>query len=60
MDISGWMGLEIIILKELSQKEGTNAICYHVYVETKAQMNLSMKQKQTHRQREKTRAVVKG
>ena len=29
-----WMGLEIIILNEISQKE-TNTVWYHLYVESK-------------------------
>ena len=40
-----WMDLEIIILSEVSQTK-TNAICYHLYVESKKriQMNLFTKQ----------------
>ena len=47
-----WMPLEILILSEV-RKRKTNTILYHLYVESKnmAQMNLSMKQKQTHRYR---------
>ena len=38
-----WIDLEIIILSEISQSE-TNALWYHLYVESKmTQMNLFMK-----------------
>ena len=45
-----WMDLEIIILSEVSQRK-TSIIQYHLYVESKKmiQMNLFIKQKQTHR-----------
>ena len=52
-----WMGLEIIILKvKLSQKEKDK---YHMIslicgIENMTQMNLSTKQKQTHRHKEQT------
>ena len=44
-----WVDLEIIIPSEVSQSK-TN-IVYHLYVESKKviQMNLFIKQKQTHR-----------
>ena len=43
-----WMGLEIILLSEISQKEKDN--CRITHVQPKIwQMNLSTKQKQTHR-----------
>ena len=44
-----WMGLEMIILNEVSQRKA-NVICYHSHVEYKKkmiQMNLLTKQKQT-------------
>ena len=49
--------LEIIILSEKSQRR---IICYHEFMESKKsiQMNLSMKQKQTHR--EKTCVYQRG
>ena len=45
-----WMDLEIIILSEVSQRK-TSITQYHLYVESKKmiQMNLFIKQKQTHR-----------
>ena len=51
-----WMDLEIIILSEVSQKEKD---IYHMIslicgIRNIPQMNLSMKQKQTHRRREQT------
>ena len=50
-----WMDLEIIILSEVSQKE--RQIPYDITysgISNATQMNISMKQKQTHRQREQT------
>ena len=49
------MDLEIIIVSKVSQKK-TNTIWYHLYVEPKIlhKWVLSMKQKQTHRNREQT------
>ena len=49
-----WMGIEIIILSEVSQTKIN--IIYHLNVETKKmiQMNLFTKQKQTHRHRKQT------
>ena len=45
-----WMDLEIIILKEVRQRK-TNIIWYHLHVESKKmiQMSLFTKQKQTYR-----------
>ena len=44
------LDLEIIIISEVRHRK-TNIICYHLYVKSKKviQMNLSVKQKQTHR-----------
>ena len=53
-----WMNLEIIILSELSQKK-TNII-YHLYVESKIQINLFTKQKQTHRHRKQSYSFQRG
>ena len=49
-----WMHLEIIILSEVRQRK-TNSI-YHLHAEFQntTQMNLSMKQRQTHGHREQT------
>ena len=49
-----WMHLEIIILSEVRQRK-TNTI-YHLHAEFQntTQMNLSMKQRQTHGHREQT------
>ena len=51
-----WMDLEIIILSEVSQKEKDK---YHMIsllcgIQNMTQMNISTKQKQTHRYREQT------
>ena len=51
-----WMDLEIIVLSEVSQKEKDK---YHMIsltcgISNLIQMNLSTKQKQTHRHREQT------
>ena len=51
-----WMDLEMIILSEVNQKEKDK---YHMIsliygIENMTQMNLSTKQKQTHRLREQT------
>ena len=50
------MDLEIIILSEVNQKEKDKhqMISLICRIENMAQMNLSMKQKQTHRHREQT------
>ena len=47
-----WMGLEIITLSEVSRRK-KNITWYNLYVESKKmiQMNLFIKQKQTHRLR---------
>ena len=51
-----WMDLEIIILNEVSQKEKFK--CHMISlihgITNMTQMNLSMKQEQTHRHREQT------
>ena len=51
-----WMQLEILILSEVNQKEKDkyHRISLACEIENVAQMNLSTKQKQTHRQREQT------
>ena len=56
-----WMDLEIVILNEVSQTR-TNIIRYHLYVESKKmiQQNLSTKQKQTDRLRNKHDYEEKG
>ena len=51
-----WMQLEIIILSEISQKEKDK---YHMIslicgIQNMTQMNITMKQKQTHGHREQT------
>ena len=51
-----WMDLEIAILSEVSQRK--KKITYHLYAESKKkkmlQMNLFIKQKQSHRYRKET------
>ena len=37
MSFAVWIGLEMIILNEVCQKEKTNTIWYHLYVESKLQ-----------------------
>ena len=56
-----WMGLEMIILSEVSQTK-TNIIRYQLCVESKKmiQMNLFTKQKQTHRHRKQAYGYQKG
>ena len=56
-----WMDLEIIILSEVSQTK-TNIIWYHLYVDSKKkiQMNLFIKQKQTHRHRKQIYGYQRG
>ena len=51
-----WMDLEIIILSEISQKEKDkqHMISLICGIQNMTQMNLSTKQKQTHRRREQT------
>ena len=55
------MDPEIVILSEVSQTK-TKSICYHLHVESKKviQMNLSTKQKQTHRYREEIYDYQRG
>ena len=55
-----WMDLEITIVSEVSQAK-TNTIWSHLYVESKKiiQMNLFIKQKQTHRHGKKL-MITKG
>ena len=55
-----WMGIEIIILSEVSQTKIN--IIYHLNVETKKmiQMNLFTKQKQTHRHRKQSYGYQRG
>ena len=48
------MQLEILILSELSQKEKNTILSLISGIQNMAQMNLSMKQKQTHRHGEQT------
>ena len=45
--VATWKNLETVILSDVSQKEETNTIQYHLYVESKTiiQMNLFTKQK---------------
>ena len=54
------MGLEFIILSEVSQRK-TNII-YHLYMDSKkiTQMNLFTKQKQTHRKKEQIYGYQRG
>ena len=57
-----WMDLEIIILSEISQTEKDK---YHMIslicgIQNMTQMNLSTKQKQTHRHREQTSGCQGG
>ena len=56
-----WVDLEIIILSEESQRK-TNIIWYHLYVESKKmiQMNIFIKQKETHRLRKQTDGYQRG
>ena len=49
-----WMVLEIIILSEVSQKDKYHMISLISGIENMTQMNLSVKQNQTHRHREQT------
>ena len=55
-----WMDLEIIILSEVSQTR--NIVRYHLYVRSKTmiQMNLLIKQKQTHRLRKQNYGYQRG
>ena len=57
-----WMDLEIIVLSEVSQKEKDK---YHMIsltcgISNLIQMNLSTKQKQTHRHRKQTYGYPRG
>ena len=57
-----WIDLEIVILSEVSQTEKDK---YHMIslicgIYTIIQMNLFMKQKQTHRHRDQTFVIAKG
>ena len=50
-----WMDLEIIILSEVNQKEKDKShMISHLHMESKTQMNISMKQKHSYRHREQT------
>ena len=51
---ASWMDLEIIIISKISQKEKDNYHMISLVCRNAAQMNLSMKQKQTHRHTEET------
>ena len=55
-----WMDWETIILSKICQKEKENTIWYHSRVKSKIQMNISTKQKQTHRQRANLRLPMEG
>ena len=52
---AAWMGPEVIVLRAVSQAK-TNVICHPLWWNVKkkkwVQMNLSAKEKQTHRHRE--------
>ena len=57
------MDLEIIILSEVVRQRKTNIICYHSYVKSNLkiiQMNLFIKQKQTHRFQKQTYSYQRG
>lgn len=60
--VATWMQLEILILNEVSQKEKNK--CYMISllwgIENRTQMNLSIKQKQTHRHRKQANGYQKG
>ena len=51
-----WMDLEIVLLSKISQteKDKHHMISLIYEIQNVAQMNLSMKKKQTHRHREQT------
>ena len=60
--LATWMELETLILSEVSQKEKEK---YHMILLTRGiqnttQMNLSTKQKQTHKHREETSSCQGG
>ena len=44
--VAMWMNLEILILSEISQQRKSDIICYHLYVESRkvVQMSLFMKE----------------
>ena len=44
--VAMWMNLEILILSEISQQRKRDIICYHLYVESRkvVQMSLFMKE----------------
>ena len=56
-----WMDLEIIMLRSKSDRE-RQILWYHSYVESKKviQMNLFIKQKQSHKYRNQTYGYQKG
>ena len=49
-----WMDLEIIILSKVRQKDKYHMISLTCGIQNTTQMNISTKQKQTHRHREQT------
>ena len=49
-----WKDLKIIILSKASQKDKYHMISFICGIQNITQMNLPMKQKQTHQHREKT------
>ena len=51
--VATWMQLEIIILSEVRQKEKDKYISHDMW-SLKDDINMSIKQKQTHRHREQT------
>ena len=55
-----WMDLEIIILSEVSQKDKYHMISLICGIYNMTQMNLFMKQKETHRHREQTCGYQEG
>ena len=59
---TAWMDLEIIVLSEVSQKEKDKycVISLTYGIQNTTQMNLSMKQRQTHTYREQIRGCQGG
>ena len=55
-----WMGLEIIILTEISQRQISNDITYTWNLKKMIQMKLFTKQKQTHRHGKQTYSYQRG
>ena len=55
-----WMVLEIIILSEVSQKDKYHMISLISGIENMTQMNLSVKQNQTHRHGKQTCGYQRG